>query len=542
VIPFQELRRWAREAAQAEKLAAGTAAAALLGALVWVVVPPRTPSGNVASTAAGAGSGVPTAGSPAGTVISNPATASPAGRVGTGGSIGSAGSPTAGASAGSAGSGSPSSSPATGLGSTGASGSGTGRPAQTGSGGGAGCGPPPAGAPGVSATTIRVAVTLTNIAGPAGNQTFGVPAPSDQQNAYQAVIDSINAAGGVACRKLVPQYYQVNPADLSDVQQKCLDIVQSQAFAALDTASEAFGPTCLGQAHVPLFVANYLLTAKEVNQFYPYIFDVFDNYDSLYHNTVFALRDRGFFQPLKGFSKLGFVYLDCFPETITEFTGWLHEAGVPSSRIVPYDAGCPSPPIPTPSAIEQAILKFQQAGVTNLTYADFAGGFSNFTTIAEQQGFRPKYGIPDDIIIAITYGNQHPDYNNIAGALAVTASRYGEERTPGMAPTPGTARCNAIYRAHGLPPVYGQFGLIGAICDEVLMFAAAVDHAPALSREAIGAGLQSARTVDFSYPFGPNDFSGYHVTTGGQYWRTDEFFTRCDCWQVVDPAFHPSYR
>ena len=36
-------------------------------------------------------------------------------------------------------------------------------------------------------------------------------------------------------------------------------------------------------------------------------------------------------------------------------------------------------------------------------------------------------------------------------------------------------------------------------------------------------------------------FHGDRATTGGEYWRTDEFFTSCDCWRVIDPSFHPSF-
>ena len=81
----------------------------------------------------------------------------------------------------------------------------------------------------------------------------------------------------------------------------------------------------------------------------------------------------------------------------------------------------------------------------------------------------------------------------------------------------------------------------GAIRDRLWMFKAAGERTPVLSREALAAGLQAARSVDFSFPFSPNDFSGYHVTYGGQYWRADQFMPGCDCWQVVDPNFYPSY-
>jgi hypothetical protein len=331
-----------------------------------------------------------------------------------------------------------------------------------------------------------------------------------------------------------------DPADPSNLEQTCLNVVSSGVFAELDSGSYANFPQkdCFAQNQVPFFGA-YLMTTGEENQFYPYLFD-FNTVDSLYHNTVFALRDRGFFRPSSGFKKLGFVYNDCYPKVISEEMGWLQQAGLSSSQLVTYDEGCPQPFDPV-SGLQEAVLKFEQSGVTNVTTAEFVGDFANFTTIAERQGFRPRYGLPDDSLVAISGGNQHPDFNNIANAITITASRDGEDKTPGMVPTAGTAKCNAIFQSHGLPSTYQQAPFAGNACDQVWMFAAAAGHAPALLPNALAAGLQASRSIDFSFPQGPNDFAGPQVTIGGQFWRTDQFMPSCECWRVIDPSFHPSY-
>ena len=59
--------------------------------------------------------------------------------------------------------------------------------------------------------------------------------------------------------------------------------------------------------------------------------------------------------------------------------------------------------------------------------------------------------------------------------------------------------------------------------------------------EALAAGLVRAKSVEVSYPAGPNNFTGTRATTGGQFWRVAEFKSDCKCWQVTDPTFHPSY-
>jgi hypothetical protein len=403
----------------------------------------------------------------------------------------------------------------------------------------AGC--PAGGDQGVSASQIKIAISLVNIVGPAGNSTFGLPSVSEQQSDYQEVVDSINDSGGVACRKLVPEFYTANPADNSDLQQKCLGIIQSQPFFVIDAGgfSASTIENCFPENHLP-FATSVGITDSQINQFYPYFFGTYDS-DTLYRNTVMALNGRGFFSPANGFSKLGFIYGDCFHEIIPEILGWLHQVGLSSSQIVPYDVSCPQG-FANPSDLEQAILKFQQNGVTHVTTAEFVANFANFTKIAQQQGFHPKYGIADEGEVAITSGTLAPDYNNVANAIAITNYRYGEEHTSGIAPNPGTTKCNAIYQSHGRPSVYQQpVAFNGAVCSQLWMVAAAIDHAPVLQRSALATGLQTAKSVDFSFPYGPNDFSGPRTTTGGQFWRPDQFFTSCHCWRTIDPAFHPSF-
>ena len=394
----------------------------------------------------------------------------------------------------------------------------------------------------MSASQIKIAISLVSIVGPAGNQTFGVPTVSDQQSSYQDVIDAINAAGGVACRKLAAQYFQVNPTDSADEEQKCLDIVAAGVFVEIDAGGfyTPGTPDCFPQHNLP-FLGSTILANQERDQFYPYLFGKV-SMDLLYRNTVFALSARGFFSAGTGFRRLGFIYRDCSPPVITEFLGWLHQVGLSSGQISTYDVGCPSA-FANPGLLEQAILKFKQDGVTNVTEAHDIGDFPNFTTIAEEQGFHPRYGVPDDNLVSTTYGAQHPNYANIANAVAITADRIGEERTPGMTPNAATARCSAIFEARGGRSVYlqpGGFG--GAACDQLWEAATAIQHAPSLVRSALAAGLESARSVEFAYPTGPNDFAvGPRVTTGDQFWRTLQFLTACNCWRVIDRTFHPSF-
>ena len=390
--------------------------------------------------------------------------------------------------------------------------------------------------PGVTASQIKIVVLLLQVAGPAANSTFGLPTPEEQRAVYEELIASINSSGGLACRQLVPEFHQVNAADNSALQQECYDIAKAGTFAVLDAGDYTAAlplVSCYTQRHIPFFSLSPL-TIAVASQNHPYLFGAY-TIDELLHNTVFSLRDSGFFSTSNGFRKLGFLYRDCSPELITKEQNWLKESGVANSQIVPFNVGCPSA-FATPSVLEQAVLKFQQNGVTHMTHIDSID-FTNFTQIAEQQGFRPKYGLPD-ISEFYVNGSTSPNANNLNGAVGVSNGRSGEPTTPGLRPSAGTDRCNAAL--HGKSSVYRQY-LMGQICDEVWMFAAAVSHAPTLSQSALAAGLQASGSVDFSYPQGPSDFSTQGVTFGGQHWRTLKFLSSCSCWRVTDPTFHHSY-
>jgi hypothetical protein len=536
---FQELRLWARRAPTGDRISAAIASAVVLALLMWAAIPATGRSANAVNVAAGTNqASIGTSNGLGGQT--NPTAATASGPTATGGASSTGPGTGTGTSLGTGvGTG-------TGTGAATATGTGTGAPAQTGNTKtttGRSCVSPPGTDQGVTPTQIKIAIVLVDIAGATGNSALGIPPPAVQQNNWQWVVDSVNASGGVACRKLVPEFFSGNGADQSQLQQTCLDIAQAGVFAVLDLGAYTLYPSvqdCFPQHQLPFLLSGFASNAQ-LSQNYPYFF-AGESLDTGDRNTIFALEARGFFSPANGFKKLGFVYGSCFPEMSGEILGWLHQVGLSSSQIVTYDLGCPTP-FANPADEQSAILKFEEQGVTNVTIDGMAASFANFTTLAQQQGFHPKYGLTDQGLIFLTYSNTHPDYANIANAVVITGERFGEERTPGYVPSAGTARCNAIFQAHGQPPMYrvNDDGAGGTACDGIWELAAMIDHAPVLHRNALAAGLQAAGSLDLSYPRGPNDFKGTDVTVGDEFWRPTQFFTSCDCWHVTDPTFHPRF-
>jgi hypothetical protein len=194
------------------------------------------------------------------------------------------------------------------------------------------------------------------------------------------------------------------------------------------------------------------------------------------------------------------------------------------------------------------------AGVTHVTYVESVADIGAFTKDAQQQGFHFKYGLPDDELVTLTQigSATAADGTQLNGALAVASARDGEEVTPGMAPTAGTKRCDALLKKENVASTYRSPYAVGNACDDVWMLEAMVNHAPALQPEAMAAGFQAAGSIDLSFPQGPTNYRTQGETAGGQYYRGVKFIkggcpswysgsghqgSSGGCWHVVNASF-----
>lgn len=405
-----------------------------------------------------------------------------------------------------------------------------------------GCTAPPGTDLGVTASEMSVAVIIVVLSGAMVNSVTGTPSPDDQKANVAAIIADMNAHGGIACRKVVPRFYEGNPLDSTSLQQVCLKVAQDHPFYVVDNGAFFLYPqltACFADHQLPIYTPG-LLPQSTQRAKYPYLFagavmEVVDR------NTVLALGQRGWFAAGNGFKKLGLLLRSCNAALPGELMSWLATVGVPASNVVKHDSGCPTATAP-PSDTQQAVLDFKTSGVTHVLVAEDEIDFPNFTTLAERQGFRPKYAVPSTVI-AETYTSQHPDFDNIADAIVINQTRFGEEHTPGMAPSGATLACDAALAAKHLPPTWTTpAGIAGNDCAALTMLKAAAEHAPALARNALAAGLQATGTLDLSYPMGPADFRAPYTTFAGENWRAVQFVPSCTCWRVTDHVFHPSFR
>jgi hypothetical protein len=543
---YLQFRSWVRTSSPAEKKLAAAALVIVLGLGGWALVPTGGPGDSSVAAGVGGGTAASSQGSGTGPGVggsrapSSGATGAAGGSLPSGGATATGGGQLAGGQLGGG--------PVGGGGATGTAGP---AGAQTVAPGGAlspSCGKLTNTDTGVTPTEIRVADVLLNLAGAIGNSAVGQPSPQIQQQMAQAVVDDINAHGGVACRKLVVTYYQANPIDPTSTQNICLQIAQAGVFAVIGGfAYPAAANDCLAQQKIPV-VANVAPTPSEAKQYYPYLMSANPDPTADYANAIFGMKARGFFTAAQGFQKLAILEDDCSPEINRAVFNDLIQAGVPSRQIVKNDFSCPSSGFASPSDMSQFATQDNLAHITNVVVVTGGGSFKEYSNAAQGQGYKPKYLVADyDGFLVTATGGTGPDPNNFDGTVVTTDTRFGENNTPGLT-DPATQACIALFARHGLPASYITGSYIGGgNCTLFALFAAAASHDQGPTRAGLVPGLAQVGRFAMVFPLQDSIYKAPGPATpvkvsGGDFWWTIQFYASCTCWKVIDPTVHPSFQ
>jgi hypothetical protein len=384
-------------------------------------------------------------------------------------------------------------------------------------------------------------VVLLNLAGPVGNGAFGLASPQTQQQMAQAVIDTVNAAGGVQCHKLLANYYQVNPVDSTNQHSQCLQMVQDGVFAVVDGGGFSYPVTtrdCIPQNKIPL-VSLLGLIPSEAALYYPYLMSPAADYATDLRDVVFGMWGRGFFSGAQGFRKLGILEDDCSSEINSDLAADVAAIGITGSQISKFVFTCPPDGFAPPSTMAQAVQQFKLAGVTNVIPLTGGGSFVVFTRLAQQQSFHPHYTITEyDGLMATSATSMSPDPDNFDGSVSISPSHIGELDS-GLN-DPGTQQCMSILTSHGLPAGDVSAPGGGIYCTIIEMFADAAAHDSDLSRTGLLAGLDQVGAVNFAYPYGPSLFNRPRKPDGGDFWWPVQWHGSCTCWKVLDSHMQPS--
>lgn len=518
--PFLHFRSWWRTGPVGERVLTAVAGTLLLALVVWA----STPSdGTATDSLPGAPGGTPVATTGSGT---------------TGGAGGATG--TTGASAGSGAGGAVTTGGTTTGGTTGSLGgttSGAGTTGAAGASGGTGttstgksCGEAGATDQGVTATTITIGVIVVDLG--SANNIISVPSAADQQKAHTAVINSINARGGVRCRKLVANFYADNPLDSSSEHSLCLKMAQDKVFAVFNNLYTSTEQTCVAKQGIP----NVWYTPPhdaDLRTYAPYILSWQADFDRLIRQYVRASTAVGWFN---GMGKLGILEGSCFPDENTAVAKELKAIGIDPGKAEVFNYGCTG--APAPQSDQSAVLQFQRAGVTHVLNVAFTYD-SDFSRAGDQQGYAPKFAHMEDAsATSIESASQSPG-KSFDNTLLISAIETGAAHTPGYAFNKPTQECTALLKAAGLPAPYGASGasLLGVACVDGAMFKNMADSAPRLTRKLLTTGLVRAGTQTLSYPAGPLTVTDPALPTSGLVSRTGRWHSSCNCWQVTDARY-----
>jgi len=353
---------------------------------------------------------------------------------------------------------------------------------------------------------------------------------------WQAVIDQVNARGGVAGRRVVPTYFWIDSESGTNAtrsQAACEQFTRDdKVFAVvLDGAGDLSLASCLAQRGVPAVdvgQTSYPYDDVDLHRLAPHLYLPGRLSMGRFRSYVDQLAARGFFP--RG-SKVGLLRFD-LPNQLRTRRDVLEPAlrrhGLTLETDVAFTPVEGTADLPrAANEASAAVLQMRQAGVDRVLF--LGSGLSLpfvFPTVAESQGYRPRYGITTD---------DGPDFmatnapaEQMTGAMAV-----GWEPQYDVADSDAVLRgdrlwqsCAAVMRKAGFTPRDGRR------CTAVYFLERALDGARDLTAASLRAGADRIGSLPYSTQtydtfFQPGRYDGVSAV------RVLRFDASCTCFRYL---------
>jgi hypothetical protein len=402
--------------------------------------------------------------------------------------------------------------------------------------------------PGVTASSISIAVSVSGTGSGAGEQVgqaFGVAGFSSapEKPLIQAMINHVNAQGGILGRKLVPVWHTIDAADTrpyaEQSQEACATYTEdNKVFAHLNVVSDETFFACMQQRGT-VGIERRVVGSDKVTRGFPSIFTVSD----LDYTTALALTVRDLVQErfLTKTSVIGVLQTDTPDFDRVRKDGIERELArtglhiTKTYRVTPVQGT--SDAATAVRDAQAAVLQFASAGVDRVLFAQPNGALFDiaFMKQAEQQGYRPDYGLSShDGPVALVGGNAPAA--QLDGSRGVGWGPYDDfTDVPKAQMSPAVARCLAVYKKAGVAPPNdrGQLNQYLGFCATYELFAAIARAAgPELTRSSfIAAGERLGRGFD-----DPFAITGASLRSPGRHegvtaWQPITYVTSCDCYR-----------
>jgi hypothetical protein len=401
---------------------------------------------------------------------------------------------------------------------------------------------------GISPSTIKVGFSILN------DTTTGLGTRADVSAAINAFVYAINRQGpaafglpntgpGLLGRKIEPIIKKLDPFNQADMQAKCVEFTETdKVYAVLDSAAGAIVRQCFTTQHKTPFINATAFDAKTQNAGAPYDITIGKNANRIMKDLAYGAKALGFFDPAKGFKKLGIVEQGdaSMFKGPTGIRTYLKQVGVPDSAITEFVLGGDA--TQQTAQTQQAAIEFKRQGVTHVFPLMLFTLVQVFTSNAEAQNWRPEYFASDWLTLGLDQTAKNYPPNQWDRTRMVTELTSGELNAGRPLNGPAKA-CNKMLVARGVPPMDdydGENVEVADFCDALKLLAAGMQKQnPNPTRASFAAALDTVGAIrlakrDTSIFDRPGKYSG------GDTIATIEWRRECSCWHQI-ASHRPAY-
>jgi hypothetical protein len=393
----------------------------------------------------------------------------------------------------------------------------------------------------ISGGEVRIGISTTEgvdsvskAYGIKGTSTAGTPEEA------QAIVDHVNATGGLLGRKIIPVFRSFDVFSNSysaQAQQACATWTQDRPVFAVVTATGDLDKqtlvSCLAQHRVPLFKSAAIVYDKAfADRYSGFFYQPEAMWGDRWAAVIDGLYGQGFFD---AGAKIGLVRLD-EPEHERTSRNVLrprlaaHGLSLAEERPIPNNAGAQD--VSRYSAeMANIVLSFKTANITHVLFLDASPGMPLlFMLQADNQQYRPRYGFGS--LSAATLESNIPD-SQLRRSMGVGWNPQGDVTLANAPPQNATKeRCAKVLKDAGHKYTDGlAFGTALTYCSHLLLLQTALAKAGGFDVDALHAAIDglSAWTppTTFAAHFAPGRYDGVAAV------RPYAFDDGCGCYRYT---------
>ena len=336
--------------------------------------------------------------------------------------------------------------------------------------------------PGVTSSTIKLGIAYDPDSAQ-GNAAVGASGTDsgDVRTYYNALFQEINAAGGIAGRKLTASYFAASSSSNKTTEQvdqaACAQWTQDTRVFAVFSVADDLSRQCLGSKGVLALNTGASNSLRSTFKRFPY-----------YVETSSIALDRSLSATADGLATTDY-YGKAPTIGIISWDNASYRSAVQTSLIPALSVLGHRPVDPifvrVPEAVSDlggssadvssAVLKFRQEGVTHVFMVDGPAGVFGGTGLtllfiknAGSQHYYPRYGMNDSNSPQAGIDAGLWTANDVRGSRVVSSANILDSSDAGIAPNLARKQCLALMARHGIKPAnVNQRGFILRSCEFV---------------------------------------------------------------------------